>query len=134
MNLLFILACDLLSPYKDLPGDTSAPAPVDTEVTETDSSEPAQTLEALLELPCAQFARKDFLEIGVVYVEEDMVALGFSLYGISVDEDQISGAARSVSPDGEWMPLAFTGSAYAAQVADGPVSDCEMLFWAPSPL
>jgi len=127
-----MLACDLIAPYKDLPIDSGAPAPEDTEVVNTDSGEPAQTLEALLELPCSQFARKDFLEIGVVYIEDDLVLLGFSLYGIMVDEDQISGAARSVSPEGDWLPLAYTGSAFAAQVADAAVSECEMLFWAPS--
>lgn len=131
--ILLLLACDLLSPLKGLPLDSGAPAPEDTgEVTETDSGDPDQTLEALLELPCAQYARKDFLEIGVVYVEDDLVVLGFSLYGISVDEDQISGAARSVSPDGDWYSMLNTGSAYAAKVATEAVQECEMLFWAPS--
>lgn len=133
MIALLILACDLI-PLKDLPLDTGADArDTDVVVDSGPATEPDPApIEHLLELPCAPYADEDYLKIGVIYVDEGVVTTLFAFQGVVVDPDQISGAARSVSPDGDWYSMLNTGSAYAAKVATEAVQECEMLFWAPS--
>lgn len=134
MILFILLACDLLSPLKDLPLDTGADAQdTDTIVDSGPATEPDPTpIEHLLELPCAPYADEDYLKIGIVYVDEGVVTTLFAFQGVVVDPDRISGAARASVPDGDWYSMLNTGSAYAAKVATEAVQDCEMLFWAPS--
>lgn len=133
MIALFLLACDLI-PLKDLPLDTGADArDTDVAVDSGPATDPAP-IEHLLELPCAPYADEEYLKIGIVYVDEGVVTVLFSFQGVVVDPDQISGAARASVPDGAWVSMVHTGSAFASLVADGPVQDCEMLFWAPSAL